>query len=46
VDKDRLFWEAVRRALLAFVKAIEVRYHLGKADNAQATTEVLYSQQH
>ena len=26
IDRDRLFWEAVRRALLAFVKAIEVRY--------------------
>lgn len=26
MDKDTLFWIAIRRALLAMVKAIEVRY--------------------
>jgi hypothetical protein len=31
-DLDRQFWIAIRRALLAIVKAIEKRYNVGKRD--------------
>lgn len=43
MDKDRIFWEAVRRALLAFVKAIEVRYLSGVNIDARNKDDVLYS---
>jgi hypothetical protein len=45
VDKDRVFWEAVRRALLLFAKAIEIRYLASKPDTAHAGPDVIYSKQ-
>lgn len=32
-EADRVFWLAVRRALLALVKAVEVRHGLGTQDH-------------
>ncbi len=32
MKEDRLFWIAFRRALLMIVKAIEVRYGIGKEE--------------
>lgn len=31
MDKERIFWQAVRRALLMIVAAIDERYDIGKA---------------
>lgn len=32
---DRDFWLMIRRALLMFVRAIELRYNIGKEDKAE-----------
>ena len=32
MKEDRLFWMTVRKALLMMVKAIEVRYGIGKEE--------------
>lgn len=44
MDKDRIFWEAIYRALMTLAAAIKVRYLGGKVETTQRSTDVIHSQ--